>query len=92
MRMPGLENLTRKTASVKMALIVAGIFLTTVLTSAFLAAESLIHVNREKLAAVAYENAFLIANEIEGAYGKVVGFAGSLRNIPHWIPGSRGMP
>ncbi len=75
------KNSLSKKIIAKMALIVAGIFLTTVLTSAFLAAESLIHVNREKLAAVAYENAFLIANEIEGAYGKVVGFAGSLRNI-----------
>ncbi len=64
-----------------MALIVVAVFLLTVLTSAMLAANSLIHVNREKLSAVAYENAFLVVNDIENAYGKVVGFAGSLRNI-----------
>jgi len=62
-------------------LIVVAVFLLTVLTSAMLAANSLIHVNREKLSAVAYENAFLVVNDIENAYGKVVGFAGSLRNI-----------
>ena len=74
------KSLSKKIIS-KMALIVAAVFLMTVLTSAFLAAKSLIHVNREKLAAVAYENAFQVVNDIERAYGKVVGFAGSLRNI-----------
>ena len=65
----------------KMALMVAVIFLLTILMSAFLAAQSLIRVNKEKLAAVAYENNFLMTNDIESAYGKAVGFAGSLRNI-----------
>lgn len=74
------NSLSRKIIS-KMALITSGIFLLTILMSAFLAARSLIQVNRDKLVAVAYENAFLIANEIENAYGKVVGFAGALRNI-----------
>ncbi len=64
-----------------MAVYTAGIFLLTILMSAFLAARSLIEVNRDKLAAVAYENAFLHGNDIENAYGKVVGFAGALRNI-----------
>ncbi|MDE6889208.1 MAG: HAMP domain-containing protein [Eubacterium sp.] len=75
------ENSLSKKIISKMALITAGIFLLTILMSAFLAARSLIQVNRDKLAAVAYENAFLVANDIENAYGKVVGFAGSLRNI-----------
>ena len=74
------KSLSKKIIS-KMALIVVAVFLLTVLTSAMLAANSLIHVNREKLSAVAYENAFLVVNDIENAYGKVVGFAGSLRNI-----------
>ena len=74
------SSLSKKIIS-KMAVITAGIFLLTILMSAFLAARSLIQVNREKLAAAAYENAFLVANDIENAYGKVVGFAGSLRNI-----------
>ncbi len=74
------SSLSKKIIS-KMALITAGIFLLTILMSAFLAARSLIQANRDKLAAVAYENAFLVANDIENAYGKVVGFAGSLRNI-----------
>ena len=74
------SSLSRKIIS-KMALITAGIFLLTILMSAFLAARSLIEVNRDKLEAVAYENAFLVANDIENAYGKVAGFAGALRNI-----------
>ncbi len=73
-------SLSQKIIS-KMALYTAGIFLLTILMSAFLAARSLIEVNRDKLAAVAYENAFLDGNDIENAYGKVVGFAGALRNI-----------
>lgn len=74
------ESLSKKIIS-KMALITAAVFLVTVLMAAFLAAKSLIRVNREKLAAVAYENAFLVVNDIENAYGKVEGFSGSLRNI-----------
>ncbi len=74
------NSLSKKIIS-KMAMLVAIIFLLTVLTAALLAARSLIQVNREKLAAVAYENAFLVSNDIENSYGKAVGFAGSLRNI-----------
>lgn len=74
------NSLSQKIIS-KMALYTAGIFLLTVLISAFLAAKSLIKVNQDKLVAVAYENAFLDGNGIENAYGKVVGFAGALRNI-----------
>ena len=74
------NSLSKKIIS-KMALIVASIFLLTILLSALLAAKSLVQANRERLAAVAYENAFLVTNDIENAYGKVVGFAGSLRNI-----------
>ncbi|MDE6202336.1 MAG: HAMP domain-containing protein [Lachnospiraceae bacterium] len=73
-------SLSKKIIS-KMALIVAAVFLVTVLMAAFLAARPLIRVNREKLAAVAYENAFLVVNDIENAYGKVEGFSGSLKNI-----------
>lgn len=73
-------SLSKKIIS-KMAMIVAAIFLLTILMAAFLAARSLIRVNKEKLAAVAFENAFLVSNDIENAYGKVTGFAGSLRNI-----------
>jgi len=57
------SSLSKKIIS-KMAVITAGIFLLTILMSAFLAARSLIQVNREKLAAAAYENAFLVANDI----------------------------
>lgn len=65
----------------KMAEITAVIFLLTVIMSAMLSAKSLLRVNREKLAAVAYENAFLLVSDIEEAYGKVIGFSGALRNI-----------
>ena len=73
-------SLSKKIIS-KMALIVAAIFLLTVVMSAVLATRSLVKVSEEKLTVVAYENAFLVENDIEKAYGKVVGFAGSLRNI-----------
>lgn len=79
------NSLSKKIIS-KMAFITAGIFLLTILMSAFLAARSLIKANREKLSAVAYENAFLVSNHIENAYGKVVGFAGALRNISKLDP------
>ena len=65
----------------KMAFIVSIIFLLTIMASGLLAAKSLVQANNDKLAAISYENAFLIANDIENAYGKVIGFAGSLRNI-----------
>ncbi len=65
----------------KMAVITAVIFLLTIMMSAMLSAKSLVRVNREKLSAVAYENAFLLVTDIEEAYGKVVGFSGALRNI-----------
>lgn len=74
------ESLSKKISS-KMVIIVAIIFLLTIITSASLTARSLIKVNNDKLTAVSYENAFLIANDIENAYGKATGFAGSLRNI-----------
>ena len=74
------DSLSKKIIS-KMAFIVAAIFLLIIVMSALLSAKSLIQVNKEKLAAVAYENAFLIANDIENAYGKAEGFASSLRNI-----------
>lgn len=74
------SSLSQKIIS-KMAVITAVIFLFTILMSALLSAKSLIKVNREKLSAVAYENAFSLVSDIEEAYGKVVGFAGSLRNI-----------
>ncbi len=74
------NSLSQKIIS-KMALIVAIIFFLTILMAAVLAARSLIHVNRDKLTAVAYENAFLVTDDIKKAYGKVEGFAGSLRNI-----------
>lgn len=65
----------------KIAVIIAVIFLLTILMSAALSAKSLVKVNKEKLSAVAYENAFLLVSDIEKAYGKAVGFAGALRNI-----------
>ena len=63
----GEKNSLSKKIISKMALIVAVIFLLTVLMSAILAAKSLIQVNKEKLTAVAYENAFLLANDIESS-------------------------
>ncbi|MCX4299237.1 MAG: methyl-accepting chemotaxis protein [Lachnospiraceae bacterium] len=74
------SSLSQKIIS-KMAVIIAVIFLLTILMSALLSAKSLIRVNREKLSAVAHENALLLVNDIEEAYGKVIGFSGALRNI-----------
>ena len=74
------SSLSQKIIS-NMAFLAAGIFLLIIFTAALLSARSLNQVNKEKLTAVAYENTFLLANDIETAYGKVIGFAGSLRNI-----------
>lgn len=85
------DSLSKKIIS-KMACIVAAIFLLIILMSAVLSARSLIQVNKQKLVAVAYENAFQIANDIENSYGKAVGFAGSLRNITSLDPKNSGTP
>ena len=42
---------------------------------------SLEEITDDKLVSVAYENAFLIENTIENAYGQALGFANSLKNI-----------
>ena len=65
----------------KMSIFVAIIFLLTVLTSGFISMRSLIDITNRKLASSAYENAFLIQNNIERAYGQAIGFANSLKNI-----------
>ena len=74
------DSLSKKIIS-KLVIIVAVLFFLIVTTSAFLSMRSLEEITDGKLISVAYENAFLIENSIEGAYGKTVGFANSLKNI-----------
>lgn len=75
------DSLSKKIIS-KLVIIVAVLFFLIVTTSAFLSMRSLEEITDGKLISVAYENAFLIENSIEGAYGKTVGFANSLKIFP----------
>ncbi len=57
------------------------IFLIIVTISGLISLNSLTDLTSNKLVSVAYENAFLIQNNIENAYGQAIGFANSLKNI-----------
>ncbi len=65
----------------KLIVVVLIIFFLIVSTSGFISMQSLKKITAEKLVSSAYENAFLIQNDIEGYYGQVKGFANSLKNI-----------
>jgi len=74
------KGLSKKIIS-KLVVIIAAIFLVIVTISGVISTISLAKVTNEKLVSVAYENAFLIENSIDNAYGQALGFANSLRNI-----------
>ncbi len=82
------RSLSEKIIS-KMALMVWVIFLLTIVVSGFLSARSQFKLTNEKLVSVAYENAYLIANDIENSYGTAIGFAEGLRNISELDPGEQ---
>ncbi|NBI71754.1 methyl-accepting chemotaxis protein [Clostridiaceae bacterium] len=65
----------------KIALMIGAIFLVTIAVSSSLSARSQLQITNEKLVSVAYENSFLIANNVEASYAKATAFADSLRNI-----------
>ncbi len=65
----------------KLIVVVLVIFFLIVSTSGFISMQSLRKITAGKLVSSAYENAFLIQNDIEGYYGQVKGFANSLKNI-----------
>lgn len=75
------ENSLGKKIISKIAFMVGAIFLVTVIVSGLLSASSLLNSTKDKLVAAAYENAFLIVNDIENSYGKAIGLAGALKNI-----------
>lgn len=75
------ENSLGKKIISKIAFMVGAIFLVTVIVSGLLSASSLLNSTKDKLVAAAYENAFLIVNDIENSYGRVIGLAGALKNI-----------
>lgn len=75
------ENSLGKKIISKIAFMVGTIFLVTVIVSGLLSASSLLNSTKDKLVAAAYENAFLIVNDIENSYGKAIGLAGALKNI-----------
>lgn len=79
-RLTSFDSLSKKII-VKLILIVAVIFFLIVITSGVISLFSLREITNDKLISVAYENAFLIKNSIEGAYGQASGFANSLKNI-----------
>lgn len=70
----------------KLAIMMGIIFLVAVATAGALSAKSLMQVTNEKLVSVAYENAFLIVNDIENSYGRVIGFTEAFRNISELDP------
>ncbi len=74
------DSLSRKIIS-KLVVIVAVLFFLIVSASGFISMHSLEEITDDKLVSVAYENAFLIENTIENAYGQALGFANSLKNI-----------
>ena len=79
------ESISKKIMS-RLKLMMVVIFLVAVTTSGALSAKSLMQVTNEKLVSVAYENAFLIVNEIESSYGKALVFTEALRNITELDP------
>lgn len=70
----------------KIALMIGAIFLVTIAVSSSLSARSQLQITNEKLVSVAYENSFLIANNVETSYAKATAFADSLRNISAMDP------
>ncbi len=74
------DSLSRKIIS-KLVVIVAVLFFLIVSISGVISMRSLEEITDDKLISIAYENASLIENSIENAYGKAVGFACSLKNI-----------
>ncbi|MCX4268120.1 MAG: methyl-accepting chemotaxis protein [Lachnospiraceae bacterium] len=79
------ESISRKIMS-RLKLMLVIIFLIAITASGALSAKSLMQVTNEKLVSVAYENAFLIVNDIENSYGKALGFTEALRNITELDP------
>ncbi len=75
-----IDSLSKKITS-KLAVIVAVMFLLIVSISGFISMVSLESITRDKMETLAYENVFLIKNNIENSYGQALGFANSLRNI-----------
>lgn len=56
------------------------------LVSSFLTESSLVKLTNEKIAATAYENAFLISSNIKESYNQAVGFAAALWNVTTLAP------
>ena len=64
-----------------MIVLVAVMFFLIVSVSGLISMVSLESVTKDKMQTLAYENVFLIRNQIENSYGQALGFANSLRNI-----------
>ena len=74
------NSLSKKIIS-RLVVIVAVIFFIIVTISGLISLNSLTDLTSNRLVSVAYENAFLIQNNIENAYGQAMGFANSLKKI-----------
>ncbi|MBO5144888.1 MAG: HAMP domain-containing protein [Lachnospiraceae bacterium] len=79
------NGLSKKIIS-KLIVLVAVMFALIVIIAGFISASSLTKNTNEKLVSVAYQNAFLIENNIDSAYGEAMGFANSLKNISAIAP------
>ncbi len=77
---PSVGSLSKRIIS-KLIVLVAVMFFLIVSVSGLISMVSLESVTKDKMQTLAYENVFLIRNQIENSYGQALGFANSLRNI-----------
>lgn len=77
---PFVGSLSKRIIS-KLIVLVAVMFFLIVSVSGLISMVSLESVTKDKMQTLAYENVFLIRNQIENSYGQALGFANSLRNI-----------
>lgn len=79
------QSISRKLIT-KMAILITVLFGLSVIMAGFLSSRSLIKVTDEKLVFAAYENAYILSNNIEHSYSQTVGFAAALRNVSALAP------
>lgn len=77
---PSVGSLSKRIIS-KLIVLVAVMFFLIVSVSGLISMVSLESVTKDKMQTLAYENVFLIRNQIENSYGQALGFSNSLRNI-----------
>ena len=74
------QNITSKIVK-KMSILIIVLFGLSVIMASLLSSRSLMKVTNEKLVLTAYENAYILSNNVEYSYSQTLGFAASLRNV-----------